>query len=98
MSMTKEEYQQKRAEIDSQIDNLKAERATLDRKYALTLTDIRVGDRIEYGYDKRMLAEVVGIDLWGRDGIKCSVRRTKKDGSLSEFVTEVYSYHNPKKI
>lgn len=99
MSMTKDEYKFKRAEIDKQIRCLTVERATLDQEYARTLTDIRVGDKIEYDYGKqRKLGEVVGIDLWGCESVKYGVHQIKKDGSISDFKSEIYSYHNPKKI
>lgn len=96
--MTKEEYQQKRAEIGSRIDSLIKERTALEREYALTLTDIRVGDKIEYGYNKRMIGIVEDIGLWCCNGAKFSVRRIKKNGSPSDFISDVYPYNNPKKI
>lgn len=97
--MTKDEYKLKQAEIDKQIRCLTAERAALDREYALTFTNIRVGDKIEYDYGKqRRLGEVVGIDPWGCESVKYCVHQIKKDGSISDFKTEIYPYHNPKKI
>lgn len=97
--MTKDEYKLKRAEIDKQIRCLTAERIALDREYASTLANIRVGDIIEYDYGKqRRLGEVVCIDLWGCESVKYCVRQIKKGGSISDFKTEIYSYHNPKKI
>lgn len=95
--MTEQEYKQKRAEIDDRISNLINERTTLDREYALTLTDIRVGDTIEYGCAKRYIGVVDGVELYCNKA-KFAVRRIRKNGSLSDSISEVYPYHNPKKI
>ena len=95
--MTKDEYKLKRAEIEKQMRCLTTERTALDREYALTLTDIRVGDKIEYGDNKRYCGIVEDIAL--RIGSpKYVVRRIKKDGSVSGLLTDVFPYHNPKKI
>ncbi len=96
--MTRGEYTLKRAEIDKRIRCLTDERDALDREYVQTLTDIRVGDKIEYGDNTRRVGVVKSIYLLGGGTAAFSVARIKKDGSVSDYLTEVWEYHNPQKV